>query len=200
MKASTRRTLLFLGTLLCALAVAGCGAVGGQMTGAGSFQEEDIRKVVGVSTHIFAGRVVAVVGNEGIPTTGPGNVSIPRTQFSVEVLENIKGELSGTVIVDQIGGAGSDSIIVDLEGDSLLQVGKTYLLATEYGPDDNWYGIVAQGYGNVLVEDATARTRDVERFRAAIAHQILPSSPEFEKVGPVPAQFLLPPASERTGR
>ena len=38
----------------------------------------------------------------------------------MEVLENVKGELSGTVIVDQMGGADDDSIIVDLEGDSLL--------------------------------------------------------------------------------
>lgn len=198
MKASTRRVLLFLGTLLCVLVVVGCGAVGGQMTGAASFQKEDIRKVVGVSTHIFVGRVVAVAGNEGIPTSGPGNVTIPRTQFSVSVLENVKGELSGTVTVNQMGGADDGGINVELEGDTLLEVGKTYLLATWYDSDKSWYSIIAEGYGNVQVEDAAARTREVERFRAAIAHQILPSSPEFEKVGPVPAQFRLPPASERT--
>lgn len=198
MKASIRRVLLLLGTLLCVLAVAGCGAAGGQMTGARSFVHEDIRKVVGVSTHIFVGRVVAVVGNEGIPTSGPGNVSIPRTQFSVEVLENVKGELSGTVTVNQMGGADDGGINVELEGDTLLEAGKTYLLATWYNSDSGWYSIIAEGYGNVQVKDVAARTREVERFRAAIAHQILPSSSEFEKVGPVPAQFRLPPASERT--
>ena len=196
MRASMRRVLLLVGTFLCVLAVAGCGAVSPRMTSSWSFDQSDIRKVVGVSSHIFVGRVVAEVGNEGIPTSGGDTV--PRTQFSVEVLENVKGELSGTVTVNQMGGADDGGINVALEGDTLLEVGRTYLLATWYSSDDNWYSIVAEGYGNVQVEDAQTRTREVERFRAAIAHQILPSSPEFEKAGPAPAQFKLPPASERT--
>ena len=197
MKATMRSMILLLGTLLCAIAVTGCGAAVPQTAGSWSFDHEDIRKVVGASNHIFVGRVVAVVGRKGIPTSGPGNEFIPQTQFSVEVLENIKGELSGTVTVNQMGGTDASGAVVVVEGDTLLEVGKTYLLATWHSSDDGWYSIVAEGYGNVQVEDADKRSREVERYRSAIVHQILPSSPEFEQVGTVPDEFKLPNASQR---
>ena len=197
MKAIVRSMILLLGTLLCVLAVTGCGTAGPQTAGSWSFDHKDIRKVVGASTHIFVGRVVAVVGNKGIPTSGPGNEFIPRTQFSVEVLENIKGDLSGTVTVNQMGGSDVSGTVVVMKGDTLLEVGETYLLATWHSSDDGWHSIVAEGYGNVKVEDADKRSREVERYRSAIVHQILPSSPEFEQVGTVPDEFKLPNASER---
>ena len=196
MQASIRSTLFLLGTLLCVLVV-GCDVPQSTLIGEWSFDHTDIRKVVGGSSHIFVGRVLAVVGHEGIPTSGPGNVSIPRTQFSVEVLENIKGELTGTVTVNQMGGVNDVGIIVKLEGDTLLEVGRTYLLATWYNSDSGWYSIVAEGYGNVQVENAQKWSREVERFQSAIEHQILPSSPEFERPGPVPDEFKLQNASER---
>ena len=196
MQASIRSTLFLLGTLLCVLVV-GCDVPQSTLIGEWSFDQTDIRKVVGVSSHIFVGRVVAVVGNEGVPTSGPGNNSIPQTQFSVEVLENIKGELTGTVTVNQMGGVNDVGIIVKLEGDTLLEVGRTYLLATWYNSDSGWYSIVAEGYGNVQVENAQKWSREVERFQSAIEHQILPSSPEFERPGPVPDEFKLQNASER---
>ena len=151
MQASIRSTLFLLGTLLCVLVV-GCDVPQSTLIGEWSFDHTDIRKVVGGSSHIFVGRVLAVVGHEGIPTSGPGNVSIPRTQFSVEVLENIKGKLTGTVTVNQMGGVNDVGIIVELEGDTLLEVGRTYLLATWHSSDDGWHSIVAEGYGNVKVE------------------------------------------------
>ena len=196
MQASIRSTLFLLGTLFCVLVV-GCDVPQSTLIGEWSFDHTDIRKVVGGSSHIFVGRVLAVVGHEGIPTSGPGNVSIPRTQFSVEVLENIKGELTGTVTVNQMGGVNDVGIIVKLEGDTLLEVGRTYLLATWYNSDSGWYSIVAEGYGNVQVENAQKWSREVERFQSAIEHQILPSSPEFERPGPVPDEFKLQNASER---
>ena len=185
-----------LGALLCILSVTSCGAGGmQQMMGGLPSDHRDIRKVVGASTHIFVGRLIAVVGNEGVRV--PGGRILPRTQFSVEALENIKDELSGTVIVVQNGRLADDGVIVALEEDALLEVGKTYLLATEYLPDDTWYRIVAHGYGNIEVEDAEKRSREVVRFRSAIEHQILPSSREFWQSGPVPEEFKLQNASER---
>ena len=197
MQASIRSALCVFGTILCVLAIAGCSADGPQMAGAWSFDQTDIRKVVGRSSHIFVGRVVAVAGNEGIPTSGPGNVTVPFTQFTVEMLENIKGELTGTVTVNQVGGSTDLGTNVDLESDALLEVGRSYLLATGYNPEKGWYRIIAQGYGNVVIDDAEKRSREVERFQSAIEHQILPSSPEFEKTGPVPDEFKLQNASER---
>ena len=56
-----------------------------------------------------------------------------QTQFSVEVLENIKGNLKGKVIVNQEGGfetIDGKTYLVLIEGDKLLEQNKTYLFAT----------------------------------------------------------------------
>ncbi len=100
---------------------------------------------------------------------------MPRTQFSVEVLKNVKGDAEGKVTVSQTGGydeeVGRD---VRVEGDSLLEPGKKYMFVTSYNPEEEWYVVVAQPFGNVLVE-GEVRRRDVEeRFEQAEEEQIPP--------------------------
>jgi hypothetical protein len=77
----------------------------------------------------------------------------PETQFQVQVISNIKGDLSGNVEVDQQGGYengvlyvvgdgnGSGDVVspVRAENSYLLQSGSTYLFATRYNPQENWY-------------------------------------------------------------
>jgi hypothetical protein len=71
---------------------------------------------------------------------------------------------------------------VRVEGDSLLQPGKKYLFATSYNPEEGWYAVVAQPFGDVLVEGA-ARRRDVEeRFEQAEEEQI---SPDLARSRPI---------------
>jgi len=55
----------------------------------------DNSKLVGFADNVFIGKVIAQTGNE--------TDDFPQTQFSVKVLENIKGNLDGTVTVNQIG-------------------------------------------------------------------------------------------------
>ena len=54
--------------------------------------------LVANSTNVFVGKVIKKTGNKSI--TG----SVPFTQFSVEVISNIKGDIGGVVTVNQIGG------------------------------------------------------------------------------------------------
>jgi len=62
------------------------GRQGGDMHGSWSYDHTNIRKVVGISSNVFVGRIVAVSGRKGIPLSGPGNEEIPRTKFRVLVL------------------------------------------------------------------------------------------------------------------
>jgi hypothetical protein len=106
---------------------------------AGNFADDKI--LMGASHNIFVGKIIAQVGNKH-------RKSGPETQFAVEVILNIKGNLSGRVVVDQFGGY-ENGILYTVDGGLpaqknnndpyLLQPGSTYLLATRYNKDENWY-------------------------------------------------------------
>lgn len=107
---------------------------------AADFSKDEI--LVGASHNIFAGKVVKQVSTK---ERGIG----PETQFSVEIVENIKGKLEGEVVVSQQGGykdgvlylvnEGDDTLSKDKAGSYLLQPGSTYLLATRYNEEENWH-------------------------------------------------------------
>jgi hypothetical protein len=106
------------------------------------------KALVGASHNIFAGKVMKQIGTK---ERGIG----PETQFSVEVIDNIKGDLSGIVTLNQEGGY-RDGVLYIVGGDEnsddsdilapshnketyLLQAGSTYLFATRYNKEENWY-------------------------------------------------------------
>ena len=62
-----------------------------------AFDAVDPRELVGFATNVFVGQVVEETGSEGAPLSGSGKSSLPRTQFSVEVLKNVKGNVGGPV-------------------------------------------------------------------------------------------------------
>jgi hypothetical protein len=140
-----------------------------------AFDAMDPRELVGFATNVFVGQVVEEIGSEGAQLSGPDERTVPRTQFSVEVLKNVKGDAEGTVTVSQAGGYDEEEgREVRVEGDSLLQPGKKYLFATSDNPEEGWYAVVAQPFGDVLVE-GEARRRDVEeRFEQAEEEQVPP--------------------------
>lgn len=102
----------------------------------------DNRVLVGSFDNVFAGRVIKQIGTKARRTT-------PETQFEVEVILNIKGDLPESVVVTQFGGYrnGILYIMSGETGDSLhpgdnikylLQPGSTYLFATR-GPSSTPY-------------------------------------------------------------
>ena len=138
-----------------------------------AIEPTDERQLVGSATNVFVGRVIGKVGAEGAPLSGPGERVVPRTQFSVVVLENIKGDLGGEVTVSQTGGydksVGREVLI---EGDPILKPDQELLFATSYNPEEGWYTIAAQPFGTVPIEDERRRTDLVERFEKAREQQI----------------------------
>jgi hypothetical protein len=138
-----------------------------------ALEPTDEEQLVGFATNVFVGRVVEKVGAEGAPLSGPGGEVVPRTQFSVAVLENIKGDLGDEVTVSQTGGYdGSEDRRVRVEGDPLLRPGQQGLFVTSHDEREGWYTIVAQPFGDVRIESESQRTDLVEKFERARRAQV----------------------------
>lgn len=100
--------------------------------------------LVGASHNVFVGRVVKKV-SEKDPS------GYPETQFEVQVIENIKGDLNGNVTLNQQGGFKNgisyavayepDEILKGGDSNYLLQIGSTYLFATRYYEKENWHSL-----------------------------------------------------------
>lgn len=108
------------------------------------------RILVGASHNIFVGRVIA---QSGTKERGIG----PETQFRVEIVENIKGELSGEVTVNQQGGYKDGELYVVGEdedsdpGSYVLREGSTYLFATRYSKTEDWYTLNPHPAASALI-------------------------------------------------
>jgi hypothetical protein len=95
--------------------------------------------------NIFIGKVESKLGDDG--SHGP------RTQFEVRVLKNIKGNLSGTITVEQYARVRDGILYVDAPGNDvtqtqdtfsrfgLLEPGSTYVLAVSFNSFTNWYSL-----------------------------------------------------------
>ena len=121
---------------------------------------EDISSYEGtmrVADNVFVGKVTKQVGTRA-------RYENPETQFEVEVIDNIKGNLQGTTIVSQEGGykngvlyrssgditVASDGSVKDKEN-GLMKEGETYLFVTMYSKMGNWYDILDHPYGTKLL-------------------------------------------------
>lgn len=123
----------------------------------------DDRKLSGIAQNLFIGEVKAQVGNKKLD-------NIPETQYKVEVIQNIKGSLNGAVTVNQQGGFNGNTLML-MEGDKLLEVGKTYLFVTLYNREQNWYTLVP-AYGDIPVENDLKKKDLIERFTKAHKEEI----------------------------
>ncbi|WP_078410727.1 hypothetical protein [Priestia abyssalis] len=123
----------------------------------------NIRELVGISDNVFIGKVTEQVGTKSIRAR-------PETQFKVEVLNNIKGDLHETVKVNQQGGYEWNKIIL-IEGDKLLEKGKTYLFATRYLESENWHTVIpVDGYIQIFNQEEQAKL--VEKYSKAYEEEI----------------------------
>lgn len=145
------------------------------------FEVKDEEKLVGFAENVFTGRVIERVGSEEMSV--PSDSGIPQTQFTVRPLENIKGELTGPVTVNQQGGSmkqNGEKKKVLIEGDPLLEPGEEYLFVTRYEESKNWHTIAAQPFGDVKIKDKDQRKKLKEKFKQARKEQKDPAK-EFSK-------------------
>ncbi len=155
------------------------------------FEVRDERQLVGDADNVFVGRVVDQVSSEPLPGVGEGP-DLPRTQFSVEVKKNIKGNLRNTVTVSQSGGKikqNGNTVVVE-EG-SLLKPGEKYLLVTKYNEQQDYYQITTPGYGNILIKNKSDLQKTVKKFSKAKEEQIDPSKTQVPSEQ-IPSEYLNP--------
>lgn len=131
----------------------------------------DDRELIGAATDVFVGKVIEQVGTSTEPYV--------RTHFRVEILETIKGDVSGKVIVNQRGGfqtINGDTVLLLTEGDELLQQGETYFFSTK-GNDERGYTFIPV-YGNILIKTEEDYQNTMKRFQKALAEEIPEKLPE----------------------
>ena len=134
----------------------------------------DDRNLVGVSQNIFIGKVIGQVKTED-----------SYTQFAVQVIDNVKGNLQGTVNVGVTGGYRNGVFYVH-EGNTWLDSGATYLLATRYRSIDNSYRLITfdsdvswkllsenSGLATAQVQGLAQNDSRVKALTAAYPHEVL---------------------------
>ncbi|MFS0862201.1 hypothetical protein [Fredinandcohnia sp. 179-A 10B2 NHS] len=121
------------------------------------------REVVGFADNVFLGKVIKQVDTKSLS-------GYPETQFEVEVLDNIKGELEGTVKVNQQGGYDGDYLFL-MEDDKLIEAGQTYLFATRYLKDENWHTLIPVG-GDIPFTGDEEKNEIIETYQQAFKEEI----------------------------
>lgn len=128
-----------------------------------AFDFSDDRKLAGSADNIFIGEVRAQVGRAG-------RYPLIETQFAVQVLENIKGNLPEKVVVNQQGGKFWGQTVL-IQGDRLVESGKVYLFVTSYNQVEEWHTLVYT-YGRLEITTDLERQQLVVRFQKAYQEQI----------------------------
>lgn len=153
------------------------------------YDVSDKKVAVGAVDYVFAGKVLSydeVVYEDLVPMEDEdGNtieVGSPYTHYTVQVLENMKGELitEEPIKIVKDGGIGQDGEAVYLyEDDSLPQVGKAYIFLA-YTQEDG--SLLISGMDSNILLETTEKvsTRTIEHtgayeeYKEAIKHQIIP--------------------------
>ena len=180
--------------LLISGSLAGCSsdedAASGQATSATTAQAEEQPTACTETAYIYAEFEEWVLSTEGIvkhaddvyigmvlsagetfSRYGHGDVWTP---FTVEVEQRLLGSVEGTITVVQFGGCDpTRDILMIVEGDPLLEVGETYMLASRTGrtPDrPEWEGqhVVQPVKGRVQIKDEAHRQQLIQEYTEAI--------------------------------
>ncbi|MEH7885070.1 hypothetical protein V7654_12210 [Bacillus sp. JJ1609] len=128
-----------------------------------TFDVSDPNRLVGWADNVFIGKVVDQSGTKSLG-------GLPETQFKVEIMNTIKGEEKGTVIVNQQGGYDANELIL-VENDPLLVKGKSYLFVTKYLKEENWHTLVPV-YGDIEITSESQKEELIEKYKKAYQEQI----------------------------
>ncbi|WP_433661032.1 hypothetical protein ACQPW1_01800 [Nocardia sp. CA-128927] len=171
--------------LLTAVVLAGCGAAviheppPGKIvhvTVDSAVDPNDREAVAGWADAIFVGTVQKYLSTEAPESR------TPETQYQVSVVDELKGDLPATVVVNQLGGTARNGDIVVVDNVPPLDREKTYLFTTRYYAEKKWLTMAfarelagpeaeaAQRAGKNPA-DRAAEPEAVKRMRDAITHE-----------------------------
>lgn len=115
-----------------------------------SIDVTDLREVVGDSDYVIIAEVKSYVATT-YSVTG-----IPLTEYTIQVIENVKGELDSSKEINLIKEGGineKNTAFVVYEGDLLPQIGKTYIFCL-YGQSSGAIRACGQNY-TLAIEDTS---------------------------------------------
>lgn len=87
----------------------------------------------------------------------------PETKFKIKVLENIKGELNETELINQIGGY-DGKVLVLMENDELIKEDYTYLFATISDEENDTKTIIPIG-GSIMIENDKEMKEIIKKYK-----------------------------------
>lgn len=154
------------------------------------FDISDERALVGSADNVFVGRVLRA--EDKVSSSDTSIAPVPQSQFDVEVIENVKGDLSGTVTVNQAGGYVEYSAdrdypedgvekgdrvreLILVDGDPLLEPEQEYMFLTAYDQKNSWHELVASRVGDIELDDQAKREAVVETYKKAKREQYDPT-------------------------
>jgi hypothetical protein len=132
---------------------------------------------------LFIGEVVAVAGEDKIPTSDPEDV-LPVIIYDVEVEQTLKGQAAGRV---QVWYEGFDYTGPDQKPAGELQVGERYIFFAGFDPDNDWF-LVNASLGVLPIKNDKAEAELVATFeplirRAERRAEPVPAPDPCEEVG-----------------
>ena len=144
-------------------------------------EAESVPALIASSDAVFVGRVTqelpqreeTLPGPEGRPAAGR---TFPISRYEAVVESSVAGGLAdgSTVVIEQAGGEDpGDGHVVMLEGDDLIEAGKTYVFFASQKDNGTW---TAAPYGRLEV-------RGDGSLRAAAMWRSLPASAALEASG-----------------
>ncbi|MEC1178260.1 cell surface protein [Metasolibacillus meyeri] len=199
MKLFNRGTPLVCTALLFTFALFGCSEnvkdeeiVVAPLHATYSIDVSNINAVVGDADNVFVGYVEKLEGTEyKFPVTvetedGTKEVAHPYTNYSITVIDNIKGALKAdtTIPVQKSGGLSEDQDMYILyENDMLPVEGKYYIFNTYNQPDGS---ILISGVNSNIELNSLTRnndfsnTKEFKEYKTAVKNQVMSDRERFE--------------------
>lgn len=150
------------------------------------YDTDNMQEAVGICDYVFIGEVVSCDSTEyrNIITMedesgNPKEVGSPYTNYTINVIENIKGELTTeqSIIITKQGGISQtqDAVYV-FEDDELPVANNTYIFLA-YAQEDGSL-LVSGPNSNILFDTTTTYTKtsnsEYEKYKNAVENEIVP--------------------------
>lgn len=141
-------------------------------------------KKVGVSDYVFVGRIDKIDRTEYRNGTIKNendkkkNLTDPNTIYSVEVIENIKGELpeSAKIEVVQNGGLSKNKKSYEFIDDGRLLEENEYYIILASVPFDEGELFISRGDSYKIIKDYSADSNIIKEYKDAYENQEVPTS------------------------
>jgi hypothetical protein len=127
---------------------------------------DDERVLVGYAQNVFVGKVTSRVGSQA-------RNGVPHSQFEVAVIQNIKGNIQGSVVVDLESDSGDMGAVI---------LGATYVFTARHIPELSPFYHVGghQAFRSIVSDNANLTTLELDELlrKDGRVHELLKAYPD----------------------